>query len=211
MPAIFTRKAGTVLAITSNEDGVPPQAGVIRIEGINGELKATGDIVVTGFSAPSSVNYKATSTIGGPKYLTVFGDNLTQILINTILFQGDGCSGELKGILSGFYFYARNRLRPDSAPVVKIAYGGVSFEGFLVGYDPTSQINAGMQTHVGVFKLIGWVNSEWFSGESVTSLGDLGSTDIPGFNGGDPTYGTPGLVPVTTGGVRPKSDWGVAV
>lgn len=179
MPAIFTRGAGTVIAVRNNEEGTPPQAGVIRVEGEGGDLKATGDIIITGFSAPASVAYKATSTIGGPKYLTVFGDNLTQISINTVLFQGDGCDQELKGILSGFQFYADNRLRPDRTPIVRIVYAGVSFEGFLVGYSPNSQIQGGLQVHVGTFTLIGWVNSEWFT----RTQGD----DVPE-GGGQPTF-----------------------
>lgn len=192
MAAIYARKAGTVIAVKAAEEGTPPQAGVIRIEGENGDLKATSDIVVVGFSAPSSVAYKATSTIGGPKYLTVFGDDLTKIAINTVLFQGDGCDRELSGILNGFKFYADNRLRPDKTPIVKIVYAGVSFEGFLVGYSPSSQIQGGLQVHTGVFSIIGWINSEWFTrtqGDDVPAAGDSPAFDAGPGAGGDPRYG----------------------
>jgi len=192
--AIFTRGAGTVIAVRETKEGIPPQAGVIRVEGVNGDLKATADIVVTDFSAPASVAFKATSTIGGPKYLTVFGDNLTQIAINTILFQGDGCDRELTGILHGFQFYADNRLRPDRTPIVRIVYAGVSFEGFLFGYNPNSQIQGGLQVHTGTFQLIGWINSEWFTRTEGSDIPEDGSQ--PDFNNGGQQEGEKSYIPV---------------
>lgn len=203
MPAVFARKAGTVIAVSASEEGTPPQAGVIRVEGEGGDLKATGDIVITGFSSPSSVAYKATSTIGGPKYLTVFGDNLTQITINTVLFQGDGCDQELNGILSGFQFYADNRLKPDSTPIVKIVYGGVSFEGFLVGYTPSSQINSGLQVHSGQFTIIGWVSDDWFTRTASTvEDGEGESPDLINTTTGRSDDSLLYTTQIQTGGVR---------
>ena len=157
-------KPGTIVVVRGQGGEETPKQGIIQVEGESGQLTETEDIIIVAASMQQQVAYKTAPTIGGPEYLFVFGDRLSPLTINAILFQDSMCSegagSESNGVMSALKFYAKNRLTPGNAPLITVAYSGATFQGFLVGVSIDSQNQNGNQTHSASLQLIGWVDHE---------------------------------------------------
>lgn len=187
-------KPGTIVVVRGVGGEDQPAQAIVQVEGQDGSLIANQDIIITRASFDQQVAFSTRPTIGGPEYLYVFGDKLSRITVSCILFQEGVClpgdeegssANQTNGVLSLMRFYARNRLTPGEAPIVTLAYNGVTIQGFLIQSAIESQSTRGRQAHGGRLTLLGWVDHE--------SVGEA-NTDAGGTQASAPPVGEPQLV-----------------
>lgn len=159
MAAVFQSVPGTLVVLRRNtaEDD-EPVSGIVMLEGLNDQ--DLHDVIIVSMDYSEEVMAKVTATIGGPEYLFVFGDRLSGITVNALLFTGLGCDGPSQnGVMTLLRYYRENRLQVGRAAPIRIVYASAVIRGFLMGLKTRTVVDAsGLQATTATMQLIGWVD-----------------------------------------------------
>lgn len=103
--------------------------------GMPGKLRLSPDFdplaaLVDAPSVSQSVNVQFQSSLGGPVYVYVFGDNMGNISVSGTAFAGLCDNANTNGIKEVIDYYEDNRAS-ERSEVVTVTYGSKSFDGFL--------------------------------------------------------------------------------
>ncbi len=134
MTDFFVAKAGTVIKLASSDKVAE---AVVSIDSLNGSGKS---VIITSIAMDSQTSVQFSPTIGGPEYLYVFGERLSDTQVTFALYSNAGCDeGGDHGVTDFLNYYDNNKVTADKATPITIAYLGQTIKGFLIGCRVSTQ------------------------------------------------------------------------